>query len=94
MATPLFEDQILTLTVVDKNMRNPTKLRVLSEQYENIGCSADVYPNLEWQVTTETMPSKWEKTPFFNGDCRVVWWELSLPNLLPRRDGSLHILEG
>ncbi|MBP7942766.1 MAG: aspartate carbamoyltransferase, partial [Psychrobacter sp.] len=60
-------DQVLTLEqLVDKICLNPAKIAGISEKYESIGGAVLVDPNLEWQVTTETMLSNGKNTPFFN----------------------------
>ncbi|MFZ2844549.1 dihydroorotase [Psychrobacter sp.] len=67
LACQLVRDEVLTLEqLVDKICLNPAKIAGITSQYENIGGAVVVDPNLEWQVTTETMQSSGKNTPFFN----------------------------
>ena len=67
LACQLVKDEVLTLEqLVDKICLNPAKIAGISEQYEKIGGAVLVDPNLEWQVTSESMLSNGKNTPFFN----------------------------
>ena len=67
LACQLVKDEVLTLEqLVDKICLNPAKIAGISKQYENIGGAVLVEPNLEWQVTSESMLSNGKNTPFFN----------------------------
>ncbi|WP_413519672.1 dihydroorotase [Psychrobacter glacincola] len=67
LACQLVKDEVLTLEqLVDKICLNPAKIAGISEQYQNIGGAVVVDPNLEWQVTSESMLSNGKNTPFFN----------------------------
>ncbi len=67
LACQLVRDEVLTLEqLVDKICLNPAKIAGITSQYENIGGAIVVDPNLEWQVTAETMQSSGKNTPFFN----------------------------
>ena len=67
LACQLVRDEVLTLEqLVDKICLNPAKIAGITSQYENIGGAVVVDPNLEWQVTAETMQSSGKNTPFFN----------------------------
>jgi dihydroorotase len=67
LACQLVKDQVLTLEqLVDKICLNPAKIAGISKQYETIGGAVLVDPNLEWQVTSESMLSNGKNTPFFN----------------------------
>ena len=66
LACQLVRDEILTLEqLVDKICLNPAKIAGISAQYENTGGAILVDPNVEWQVTSETMLSNGKNTPFF-----------------------------
>jgi len=66
LACQLVRDKILTLDqLVDKICLNPAKIAGISAQYENTGGAILVDPNVEWQVTSETMLSNGKNTPFF-----------------------------
>ncbi|MGM8872185.1 dihydroorotase [Psychrobacter sp. 2Y5] len=66
LACQLVRDKILTLNqLVDKICLNPAKIAGISAQYENTGGAILVDPNVEWQVTSETMLSNGKNTPFF-----------------------------
>jgi len=67
LACQLVSDEVLTLEqLVDKICLNPARIAGISIQYEDIGGAVVVDPNLEWQVTAETMQSSGKNTPFFN----------------------------
>ena len=67
LACQLVRDEVLTLEqLVDKICLNPAKIAGITSQYENIGGAVVVDPNLEWQVTAETMQSSGKNTPFFD----------------------------
>jgi dihydroorotase len=67
LACQLVHDEVLTLEqLVDKICLNPAQIAGISTQYEDIGGAVVVDPNLEWQVTAETMQSNGKNTPFFN----------------------------
>jgi len=67
LACQLVSDEVLTLEqLVDKICLNPARIAGISIQYEDIGGAVMVDPNLEWQVTAETMQSSGKNTPFFN----------------------------
>ena len=67
LACQLVRDEVLTLEqLVDKICLNPAQIAGISSQYEKIGGAVLVNPNLEWQVTTQTMQSSGKNTPFFN----------------------------
>ncbi len=71
LACQLVRDDILTLEqLVDKICLNPAKIAGISEQYAEIGGAILVDPNLEWQVTGETMLSNGKNTPFFDQQLR------------------------
>ncbi len=66
LACKLVRDEILTLEqLVDKICFNPAKIAGISDKYESIGGAILVDPNIEWQVTNETMLSNGKNTPFF-----------------------------
>ena len=67
LACQLVRDEVLTLEqLVDKICLNPAKIAGIEEQYERIGGAILIDPNLDWQVTTDTMLSNGKNTPFFN----------------------------
>ena len=67
LACQLVRDEVLTVAqLVDKICINPAKIAGIDAQYENIGGAVLVDPNLEWQVTADTMLSNGKNTPFFN----------------------------
>ena len=67
LACQLVRDEVLTLEqLVDKICLNPAKIAGISTQHQDIGGAVLVDPNLEWQVTAETMQSNGKNTPFFN----------------------------
>lgn len=67
LACQLVADEVLTLEqLVDKICLNPAKIAGISNQYERIGGAVLIDPNLEWQVTAETMLSNGKNTPFYN----------------------------
>ncbi|MEZ7502850.1 dihydroorotase [Psychrobacter sp. Arc29] len=67
LACQLVNDEVLTLPeLVDKICLNPAKIAGIHEQYEAIGGAVLVDPNLEWQVTAQSMLSNGKNTPFFN----------------------------
>ena len=67
LACQLVRDKVLTLEqLVDKICLNPAKIAGINDQYESIGGAILVDPNIEWQVTTESMLSNGKNTPFFN----------------------------
>lgn len=67
LACQLVRDEVLTVAqLVDKICLNPAKIAGIDAQYENIGGAVLVDPNLEWQVTADTMLSNGKNTPFFN----------------------------
>ncbi len=71
LACQLVRDDILTLEqLVDKICLNPAKIAGISDHYEEIGGAILVDPNLEWQVTGETMLSNGKNTPFFDQQLR------------------------
>ncbi|MBP2281563.1 dihydroorotase [Psychrobacter sp. PL19] len=66
LACQLVRDEVLTLEqLVDKICLNPAKIAGIDTQYQDIGGAIVVDPNLEWQVTAETMHSSGKNTPFF-----------------------------
>ncbi len=66
LACQLVRDEILTLEqLVDKICLNPAKIAGINEDYASIGGAVVIDPNLEWQVTTDTMHSNGKNTPFF-----------------------------
>ena len=67
LACQLVHDEVLTLEqLVDKICLNPARIAGICEQYEGIGGAVVVDPNIEWQVTADTMYSNGKNTPFFN----------------------------
>ncbi len=67
LACQLVRDEVLTLEqLVDKICINPAQIAGISTKYESLGGAILVDPNLEWQVTVDTMLSNGKNTPFFN----------------------------
>ena len=67
LACQLVRDEVLSLEqLVDKICLNPAKIAGIEMQYHNIGGAVLVDPNLDWQVTADTMHSNGKNTPFFN----------------------------
>ncbi len=67
LACQLVRDKVLSLAqLVDKICLNPAKIAGIEAQYESIGGAVLVDPDLEWQVTAQTMYSNGKNTPFFN----------------------------
>ena len=67
LACQLVRDEILTLEqLVDKICIAPATIAGITDQYETIGGAVLVDPNIEWQVTAQTMLSNGKNTPFFN----------------------------
>lgn len=59
------EDVISVEGLVDKICLNPAKIAGIEHQYESIGGAIVVDPNLEWEVTVDSMMSNGKNTPFF-----------------------------
>ena len=59
------EDVISVEGLVDKICLNPAKIAGIDHQYESIGGAIVVDPNIEWEVTTDSMMSNGKNTPFF-----------------------------
>ncbi len=67
LACQLVRDKVLTVEqLVDKVCINPAQIAGISTKYESLGGAILVDPNLEWQVTVDTMLSNGKNTPFFN----------------------------
>lgn len=63
----LVRDEVLTPNqLVDKICLNPAKIAGIESQYEAIGGAVAVDPNLDWQVSDNTMHSHGKNTPFFD----------------------------
>ena len=59
------EDVISVEGLVDKICLNPAKIAGIEHQYESIGGAIVVDPNLEWEVTVDSMMPNGKNTPFF-----------------------------
>ncbi|WP_019673896.1 dihydroorotase [Psychrobacter lutiphocae] len=67
LACKLVYDQVLTVEqLVEKVCLAPARIAGIEQQYQQIGGAVLVDPNLQWQVTAETMLSKGKNTPFLN----------------------------
>ena len=67
LACQLVRDDVLTLEqLVDKICLNPAKIAGIESDYARIGGAVLVEPNLDWQVTADTMLSNGKNTPFSN----------------------------
>ena len=67
LACQLVRDGVLTLEqLVNKICLNPAKIAGIEANYTRIGGAVLVDPNLDWQVTTDSMLSNGKNTPFFN----------------------------
>ena len=67
LACQLVRDEVLTLEqLVDKICLNPAEIAGIEADYARIGGAVLVDPNLDWQVTADTMLSNGKNTPFFN----------------------------
>ena len=59
------EDVISVEVLVDKICLNPAKIAGIDHEYESIGGAIVVDPNVEWEVTIDSMMSNGKNTPFF-----------------------------
>ncbi len=67
LACQLVRDEVLSREqLVDKICLNPARIAGIDEQYATTGGAVVVNPNLEWQVTSDTMHSNGKNTPFYN----------------------------
>ena len=66
LACQLVKEEVISVEVlVDKICLNPAKIAGIDHQYESIGGAIVVDPNIEWEVTTDSMMSNGKNTPFF-----------------------------
>ena len=66
LACQLVKEEVISVEVlVDKICLNPAKIAGIDHQYESIGGAIVVDPNIEWDVTTDSMMSNGKNTPFF-----------------------------
>ena len=66
LACQLVKEEVISVEVlVDKICLNPAKIAGIDHQYESIGGAIVVDPNLEWEVTVDSMMSNGKNTPFF-----------------------------
>ena len=66
LACQLVKEEVISVEgLVDKICLNPAKIAGIDHQYESIGGAIVVDPNLEWEVTVDSMMSNGKNTPFF-----------------------------